>query len=138
MAVLLLREDVTMEEEKLLALAMSARERAYCPYSGFAVGAALLTADGQIFTGCNVENISSSLGCCAERTAIFKAVSGGYREFSAIAVCGGRQGGAAEAPCYPCGACLQVMAEFCKPDFRVVLTDGAHRLGELLPVTFRI
>lgn len=122
--------------EKLMDAAKKARESAYCPYSGFAVGAALLTADGAIYMGCNVENASYSLGCCAERTAIFRAVSEGKREFSAIAVCGAPKGESPDVPCIPCGACLQVMAEFCNDDFPVILTDGEHVLSEFLPKRF--
>lgn len=125
-----------MNQNALMEAAGEARKHAYCPYSGFAVGAALLTADGSIYTGCNVENASYSLGCCAERTAIFKAVSDGKREFAAIAICGAPMGEAPEAPCIPCGACLQVMAEFCSDDFPVILADGEHTLSEFLPKRF--
>ncbi len=125
-----------MDETKLMQAAQAAREHAHCPYSGFAVGAALLTADGSIYTGCNVENASYSLGCCAERTAIFKAVSDGKRKFSAIAICGAPKGESPDAPCIPCGACLQVMAEFCGDDFPIILTDGMHRLSDFLPRRF--
>lgn len=125
-------------EEQLMQAAMAAREHAHCKYSGFAVGAALLTDDGQIYTGCNVENASYSLGCCAERTAIFKAVSDGKREFSAIAICGAPKGDEPDAPCIPCGACLQVMAEFCGDEFPVILADGVHMLKEFLPVRFTL
>ncbi|MBR4101442.1 MAG: cytidine deaminase [Oscillospiraceae bacterium] len=127
-----------MDEKVLMLAAMAAREHAHCKYSGFAVGAALLTDDGQIYTGCNVENASYSLGCCAERTAIFKAVSDGKREFSAIAICGAPKGDEPDAPCIPCGACLQVMAEFCGDDFPIVLSDGVHVLKEFLPVRFTL
>ncbi len=125
-----------MDEKMLMQAALAAREHAHCPYSGFAVGAALLTTDGSIYTGCNVENASYSLGCCAERTAIFKAVSDGKRKFTAIAICGAPKGEAADAPCIPCGACLQVMAEFCDDEFVIVLSDGAHHLREFLPKRF--
>ncbi len=125
-----------MDETMLIQAAMAAREHAHCKYSGFAVGAALLTADGSVYTGCNVENASYSLGCCAERTAIFKAVSDGKREFSAIAICGAPKGEQPDAPCIPCGACLQVMAEFCGDEFPIVLSDGVHPLKEFLPVRF--
>lgn len=125
-----------MDEKMLMQAAMAARANAHCPYSGFAVGAALLTEDGSIYTGCNVENASYSLGCCAERTAIFKAVSEGKRAFSAIAICGAPLEEAPEAPCIPCGACLQVMAEFCGDAFPILLTDGTHTLSEFLPKRF--
>ncbi len=125
-----------MNNEMLMKTAQSARQNAHCPYSGFAVGAALLTQDGTVFTGCNIENASYSLGVCAERTAFFKAVSVGHKEFQAIAVCGGPKGEAAEAPCIPCGACLQVMAEFCGDDFVILLSDGVHKLSDFLPKRF--
>lgn len=98
---------MSISTEKLIEMAKEAREKAYVPYSKFKVGAALLTKDGQMFTGCNVENASYGLTCCAERTAIFKAVSEGQRDFAAIAV-------VADVPtlCSPCGACRQVMSEF--------------------------
>lgn len=115
---------------------MNARNNSYAPYSDFKVGAALLTLDGSVFTGCNVENASYSLGCCAERTAFFKAVSEGKNQFSAIAVAGGKNN--AGVVCYPCGACLQVMTEFCDKDFKIVLSDRVLNLSELLPYTFEI
>jgi cytidine deaminase len=124
-----------MTDQELFALAVRARERAYAPYSGYAVGAALLTKDGKVYEGVNVENASFGATNCAERTAIFSAVANGEREFEAIAVAGGRKG---EQPsnCTPCGICRQVLAEFCPPDFKVILLDGAHRLDELLPMSF--
>ncbi len=127
-----------MNYAQLMEAALEARENAHCPYSGFAVGAALLTRSGTVYTGCNVENASYSLGCCAERTAVFKAVSEGCvrGEFAAIAICGAPVGEAPEAPCIPCGACLQVLAEFCGDDFTILLHDGAHRLGDFLPQRF--
>lgn len=127
-----------MEHEKLMEAARQARKNAWCPYSHFAVGAALLTEDGTIFTGCNVENASYPLGNCAERTVIFKAVSEGYRQFRAIAICGAPEGETPSQPCFPCGACRQVLAEFCDDAFAIVLSDGVHTLGELLPLAFRI
>ncbi|MEW6064064.1 cytidine deaminase [Desulforamulus profundi] len=98
---------MTVSAEKLIEMAREAREKAYVPYSKFKVGAALLTKDGKIFTGCNVENASYGLTCCAERTAVFKAVSEGCKEFDSIAVM-------ADVPtlCSPCGACRQVLSEF--------------------------
>lgn len=125
-----------MNTADLMTRAQQARSHAHCPYSGFAVGAALLTEDGRVFTGCNVENTSYSLGCCAERTAIFKAVSEGCVSFAAICICGGPKNAPADAPCIPCGACLQVMAEFCGDDFPVILSDGTHRLADFLPKRF--
>jgi len=119
----------------LLETAVKSAEYAYAPYSGFKVGAALLTADGEIFTGCNIENASYSLTNCAERTAIFKAVSAGYQNFKAIAIVGGRDGDYSK-DCIPCGACLQVMGEFCAEDFEIILHGNTYVLKDLLPKTF--
>lgn len=121
-------------DAELVARAMQAREHAYVPYSGFAVGAALLTRSGEVFTGCNVENASYGLTVCAERVAIFNAVAGGHRDFAALAVVADTEG-----VCPPCGACRQVMAEF--GDFRVIMANlrGDRRstsVAELLPVAF--
>jgi len=127
---------------ELLALARRARENAYAPYSGFAVGAALLGADGRVYTGCNVENAAYPVACCAERTALFHAVAEGAREFTAIAVAGGRVGDKAEASCPPCGVCRQALAEFCDLEtFHVYLAapgGGVEEttLGALLPRAF--
>ena len=128
-----------MSDLELMKLAEQAREMAYAPYSRFFVGAALMTASGKVYTGCNIENASSSLTNCAERTAFFKAVSQGERSFCAIAVVGGAQG-SEPVFCSPCGVCRQVMTEFCDPDFRVILGNSqgieVHTLGELLPLAF--
>ena len=128
-----------MSDRELMLAAVEARKNAYVPYSGFSVGAALLSRDGRVFTGCNVENAAYSPTNCAERTAIFKAVSEGVRTFSAIAVVGG-SGEILNELCAPCGVCRQVLAEFCDADFRVLLgTPDAirvMRLGELLPLAF--
>ncbi|MGN0621893.1 MAG: cytidine deaminase [Porcipelethomonas sp.] len=118
----------------LFDMAVNARKNSYSPFSGFAVGAALLCSDGSVYTGCNIENSSFSLTNCAERTAFFKAVSEGKKEFEAIAIAGGKD--SADKPCFPCGACRQVMAEFCGNDFRIILSDRSLRLDELLPFTF--
>ena len=109
-----------MTDRDLLQLAIEAREMSYAPYSGFRVGAALVGKSGKIYKGCNVENAAYSPTNCAERTAIFKAVSEGEREFTAIAIVGGMDETIADF-CAPCGVCRQVLAEFCDPDFRVVL-----------------
>lgn len=123
----------------LMASAMAAREYAYAPYSGYRVGAALLGADGRIYTGCNVENAGYTPTNCAERTAVFKAVSEGLREFSAIAVVGG-SGEEPDPACTPCGVCRQVLAEFCAPDMPVILGTPDRMqvltLGALLPFAF--
>lgn len=119
--------------------ALAARQNAYAPYSGFLVGAALRCADGSVFTGCNVENASYSLTLCAERNAIVQAVAAGNRSFRSIAIVGGKtEEQAVTQPCYPCGACLQVLAEFCEPDFPVLLSDGVHKLSEFLPMQFHL
>ena len=119
----------------LFNIAISAAGNSYSPYSEFRVGAALLTADGRIFTGCNIENASYSMTMCAERTAIFKAVSDGYTDFSAIAVAGSSTNDFS-MPCIPCGACLQVLTEFCADDFIIVLADGEHKFSDFLPNKF--
>lgn len=129
-----------MREEELIALADGAREHAYAPYSGFAVGAALLCGDGTVFLGSNVENASYPVTCCAERSALVAAVSAGKRAFRAIAVMGGKNGEAPHSFCTPCGICRQALAEFCRADFPVYLSDGretrCYSLGELLPASF--
>ncbi|MDE7098504.1 MAG: cytidine deaminase [Ruminococcus sp.] len=124
-----------MNYDELFNIAVKSAENAYCKYSGFYVGASLLTADGQVFTGCNIENASYSMTICAERTAIFKAVSEGFTEFTAIAVAGSSTNDFSE-PCVPCGACLQVISEFCNSDFSIILADGVHNLSDFLPKTF--
>lgn len=121
---------------ELKKLAVKASENAYVPYSKFSVGAALRTAEGKIFTGCNVENISYGLANCAERTAIFKAVSEGYKDFSEIAIYGNT-----EEPISPCGACRQVMVEFFNKNAKVTLIAKNGKtvettVGELLPYSF--
>lgn len=122
--------------EKLYSDAVKAAENSYSPYSRFRVGAALLCSDGTIYTGCNIENASFSLTNCAERTAFFKALSDGKKEFDAIAIAGGHDN--MNEPCYPCGACRQVMAEFCDEDFKIVLSDKILTLKELLPFSFNL
>ena len=128
-----------MDDRTLMQLAEKARKTAYAPYSNFKVGCALLTKSGKVYTGINIENASFSPTNCAERTAFFKAISEGEREFEAIAICGGRNESADEI-CAPCGVCRQVMAEFCKGDFIVILgnVDKMQRrtLSELLPLSF--
>ena len=127
----------------LIRQAFAAREKAYAPYSGFMVGAALLTAEGDVYSGCNVENAAFSPTNCAERTAFFKAVSEGRRRFSAIAVVGGRTGTGLDDVEYvfPCGVCRQVMAEFCGESFMIVTAKSTsdyrtYTLRELLPEAF--
>ena len=128
-----------MTNLELMQAAAEARKTAYAPYSHFLVGAALLTADGRVYTGCNVENAAYTPTNCAERTAFFKAVSEGVRNFEAIAIVGGPRDGACGA-CTPCGVCRQVMSEFCNEDFRILWGSPdnftACRLGDLLPLAF--
>lgn len=129
-----------MTPETLLSMAKAAMMKAYAPYSGFFVGAALLTKSGKVYTGCNIENGAFSPTNCAERTAFFKAVSEGERDFAAIAVVGGK-GGKITGLCSPCGVCRQVMQEFCGPDFLIYMgkeNDGyeAVTLNALLPFGF--
>lgn len=123
----------------LMLAAEAARENAYAPYSGFKVGAALMTTAGKIYTGCNIENASYTPTNCAERTAFFKAVSEGQRRFSAIAVSGGYDCYTSEM-CMPCGVCRQVMAEFCCEDFQIVTGTSENykvfTLSDLLPLSF--
>ena len=128
-----------MTDRELMQAAQDARNYSYCPYSNFRVGAALLTKSGNLYMGCNVENAGYSATNCAERTAIFKAVSEGEREFEAIAIVGGRTGETAPFTA-PCGVCRQVIAEFCPADFKILLGTPenfkAYTLGELLPFSF--
>ena len=129
-------------KQTLCERAKEARNNAYAPYSRFGVGAALLCDDGSIYTGCNIENASYSPTVCAERVAIFKAVSDGKRGFSAIAVCGSPKGELTEKYCYPCGVCRQVLSEFCNKDFRIyVMSNGEvkeYTLSDLLPFGFQL
>lgn len=129
-----------MTEQELCRLAIAAMERSYSPYSGCRVGAALLTASGKVFTGCNIENAAFTPTVCAERTALFKAVSEGEREFAMLAVAGGA-GGRVTGAFPPCGVCRQVLAEFCADTFPILLAEGDNRfrrvtLGQLLPLAF--
>ena len=121
---------------ELIEKALEAREKAYAPYSKFKVGAAVLTAGGKIYTGCNVENASYPVGICAERVAMSKAVADGETEFTVIAIVG-----SGENYCMPCGMCRQFMAEFCKEDFEIIVAKSVDdykimKMGELLPYTF--
>lgn len=131
-----------MNDKELIEAALEARTRAYCQYSGFAVGAALLADNGDLFKGCNIENASFSPTNCAERTAFFKAVSEGVRDFKKIAVVGGKAGETVSSLTYPCGVCRQVMREFCDPEsFEVIVAIDSnnykkHLLKELLPNGF--
>ena len=126
-----------MDNQELIKAAMEAKEHAYVPYSHFRVGAALLTRDGRVFQGCNIENVGYTPTNCAERTAFFKAVYEGVRDFEAIAV-----NGDADDYLYPCGVCRQVMAEFCDPKtFRILVSNKngdylEYTLEQLFPGAF--
>ena len=129
-----------MTPEKLCELAKEAMTHAYAPYSGYKVGAALLCADGTVYCGCNIENASYTPTVCAERTAFFKAVYDGHRGFTAIAVCGGKDG-IITSFFPPCGVCRQVMKEFCREDFMVYMAGPGNSfegypLKEMLPHSF--
>lgn len=131
-----------MTDKELILKAKQAAEMSYSPYSGFTVGAALLTKEGKIYTGCNIENASFSPTNCAERTAFFKAISEGEREFSKIAIVGGKDRDFTDF-CAPCGVCRQVMSEFCSEDFIILLGRNddeikAFTLREILPYGFEI
>lgn len=123
--------------KELFRIATEASKNAYAPYSGFKVGAALICSDNTVYTGCNVENAVYPLGLCAEKNAICKAVSDGRKDFVAIAVAGSKTDDFSK-PCLPCGACLQVMQEFCGDDFKIILSNGFTTLGELLPGKFEM
>ena len=128
-----------MTPEQLVSMAKEAMTHAYAPYSGYQVGAALLCADGSVYCGCNIENASYTPTVCAERTAFFKAVYDGHRDFSAIAVCGGKDG-VITSQFPPCGVCRQVMREFCEDDFALYLVgpEGFETvtLSQILPYSF--
>lgn len=126
----------------LIESAIAARKRSYSPYSHYQVGAALLSGDGQVFTGCNIENAAYTPTNCAERTAFFKAVSEGVTDFAAIAIVGSPQGEELTQFSYPCGVCRQVMMEFCDPKrFQIIVARSAAEyqcmtLEEFLPCGF--
>ncbi len=127
--------------KKLILQALGARTKAYAPYSKYQVGAALLSAKGRVYPGCNVENASYGGTVCAERVAFFRAIQEGEREFRAIAIVGGHANEKIEDFAYPCGICRQVMSEFCREDFLIIVAKDAddyqvHTLGELLPHGF--
>lgn len=131
-----------MNRRELIDIALEARQMAYTPYSHHKVGAALLTKDGRVYRGCNIESASYTPSNCAERTAFFKAVSEGEREFEAIAIVGGFEDSPVLRLCAPCGVCRQVMMEFCDPEtFEIILCDEkdelhTYKLEELLPLGF--
>jgi len=126
---------------ELIKTALDARNFSYVPYSGYAVGAALLGENGKVYSGCNIENAAYGPTNCAERTAFFKAVSEGEKSFKAIAVCGGKKGEKPVTYAYPCGVCRQVMKEFCRDDFQIIVAKSfeeyeIYTLSELLPHGF--
>ena len=134
-------EENREEKQELIRKALEAREMSYSPYSHYRVGAALFAEDGSLYQGCNIENASYGTTNCAERTAIYKAVSDGKRRIKAIAIAGGKEGVEPADYAYPCGICRQVMQEFGDDDLRIIvaksLTDyREHRLKELLPYGF--
>lgn len=125
---------------ELIKAAIDMRKRSYAPYSRFRVGAAILTSDGQIFAGCNIENSAFGPSICAERCAVSKAVSEGHKDFEAIAIAGGASAGGLQY-CPPCGVCRQVLSEFSGSDLTVILAKSetdykTYTLGELLPLSF--
>lgn len=133
-------DEKTIQE--LITAAIEARKKSYSPYSHYQVGAALLSGDGQIITGCNIENAAYTPTNCAERTAFFKAVSEGIRDFRAIAIVGSPEGDELTQYAYPCGVCRQVMMEFCRPsEFQIIVAESEEdyrvmTLQELLPEGF--
>ncbi len=130
------------EIQSLISKALGMLDFSYSPYSNFRVGAALLSKDGKIWGGCNIENAAYGPSNCAERTAIFKAVSEGVKDFKAICIVGGMEGVVTDF-CPPCGVCRQVMREFCAPDFKIILAKSEkeykiYTLAELLPESFSL
>ena len=131
-----------MSNEDLIKLAIEASKNSYSPYSNFKVGAALLTKNGNVYNGTNIENGAYSETICAERTAFFKAISEGEKEFEKIAIVGGKNGNFTNI-CTPCGSCRQVMSEFCKNEFKIILGNGKleykeYTLEEFLPHSFKL
>lgn len=130
-----------MTKNELMQKATEAMKNAYAPYSKFLVGAALLSKNGKVYTGCNVENSSYSVANCAERTALFSAIADGEREFCAIAIAGGKNGEIARF-CPPCGVCRQALAEFCGEDFKIYLYNGKkikeYKLSKIFPLQFEL
>lgn len=128
---------INTTNDELYSLAAAAREKSYCPYSNISVGAALLCASGKVYTGANIENAAYSPSICAERVAIFKAIDAGERDFTAIAVAGGRLGEEPSRTFSPCGVCRQIMAEFCNGEFKIIFGKGyEEKFADLLPFGF--
>lgn len=128
------------DKKELIRAAYDAMQNSYSPYSNFKVGAALLCKNGKVYTGCNIENSAFTPTVCAERTAFYNAINSGEREFSAIAVIGGKNGEITDR-CLPCGVCRQVMAEFCSPDFEIIVAANeeikTYLLKDILPNSFQ-
>ena len=135
-----MKKCINEQYRELYGIANSARDGSYCPYSGFAVGAALLCKSGKIYTGMNIENSSYTPTVCAERVAFFRAIADGEREFCAIAIAGGKRGEQPNKSVAPCGVCRQVMSEFVSGNFKIILSsDGeseVYTMAELLPSGF--
>lgn len=133
------RELNTATINRLVSEAKQAQKMAYAPYSRFFVGSALLTAEGKIYTGCNIENASYPVGLCAERAAFASAISKGERNFSAMALVGGED---ISKPCFPCGMCRQFIQEFCSPDFQLIIQNSGrleiYTMQDLLPNSFAL
>ena len=132
---------VDFDVQKLILQALGARTKAYAPYSGYHVGAALLSEQGRVYPGCNVENASYGATICAERVAFLRAIQEGERDFKAIAIVGGIANQKPNSYAFPCGLCRQVMTEFCQDDFLIIVAKGlddhkVYTLGELLPHGF--
>ncbi|MBQ7956200.1 MAG: cytidine deaminase [Lachnospiraceae bacterium] len=137
----MIKNETDIPVQELIEQALKARNFSYVPYSGYAVGAALMAQKGAIYSGCNIENAAYGPTNCAERTAFFKAVSEGERAFRAIAICGGKKGEKPETYAYPCGVCRQVMKEFCTDDFEIIVAKSVDEfeiftLSQLLPHGF--
>ena len=129
------------DDKTLIERALKAREKSYCPYSQYAVGACVECEDGSLYDGCNIENASYGATNCAERTAVFKAVSEGHKKITAIAIAGGRKGETPESYAYPCGICRQVLSEFGSDDLLILVAVSTEKyerktLPELLPNRF--
>lgn len=128
-------------EKELIKLALEARKNAYAPYSNYLVGASVLTESGRMYTGCNIENASYGATNCAERTAIFKAVSEGERSIKAICIAGGKRGEEPSSYAYPCGMCRQVISEFGNDETKIIVANSetdfkVYSLKEILPFAF--
>ncbi len=135
-------KTMNLTSKELIDLALSASEKAYSPYSGFCVGAALMCKSGKVYTGCNIENKSYGATNCAERTAFFNAINIGEREFTSIAIVGYNSESRNSFDfCHPCGICRQIFSEFCTGDFKIILSNSKgeikeYTLNDILPDRF--